>query len=360
MPIPIRPIAMAICALTAGVSHAQLRTPASAQSRTLISQTPRTIKGLSPVLNPKYRLPSIAVAERGELPIPEPAPSYVFAMPAAHPYVVEIAIDWETLGRRPADFTFDFGDGQRAPASRVLQHDYRPAMNHRNRETRFDTRLIDQRGNVVEARILTIASPIAMSREMGFVQAEMVPPRVEALSCPVRVEAVITNHEPETVTYTRFLRTFQPCMPGEAPIVQDTDLETAVGSGVIREGIARPGVLGNRRQRAQPGLLELRSGRSTRLQYTIPCEKAANMCVASWTLVGRTHDGRKAYADFHAEIGRNSFRAEASSRQMTQFLNELITEGLVANPDQISSDTLRTLALEGHITQTPDGWEVIK
>lgn len=337
--------AAAFCALAAtSGAQAQLRN-GSGTSRAAVKQrvkTPRT--QLRQSANPK---------------------GYRFATDPARPYQVSFIVDWAKLGLRPQrGFTFDFGDGQRAPVRPgAVEHNYRSTVDHREPRNRFHTQLIDPQGKVVAERVLTVGSSIAMSRQMGFAQAEMNPPSAQALSCPARTEVVITNHEAERVGYERFLRRFQPCDPTQKAFVQDTDLQTAVGRQVGQaDGQAGRAVLGRHgdRGRDRAGRLILEPGASMRLNFDVPCEKTVDMCVVSWTLVGRTERGMPAYADFHAEVNRNPFRLEEIQRFRSAFLNELVETGLVRDPTVIDASTLHQLALDGRIVQTPTGWEVVK
>jgi hypothetical protein len=289
-------------------------------------------------------------------------PAFSAGMLNNRPYVVEFHLDDPRL----AGHVYDFGDGQRARATTVVQHDYRPAMTHRTRTQRFDVRLLDPTGRVVSGRTLTLVSDVAVSREMGFAQGSFTSPQPDTdLACPFAQPMTLTNHEPVRVVYDRFIRTLHPCDPTAEPITQNVNLHTGlrvarVGRGVRIDEPISSTLAERQRRRPSAGAITLDPGASVQGEIALGCEETVDACVVSWRLVGRTADGRKAYADTHAEIARNAYMTQDLNRFEAAFLDALVARELVPDPLQIDAATLRRLEAEGQITRTESGWEVVQ
>ncbi|MCA9527431.1 MAG: hypothetical protein KC549_14170 [Myxococcales bacterium] len=283
-------------------------------------------------------------------PADDPGPfSGVTGVPG-RAYTVDFHLDARQVTRRAR---VRFSDGTVARAARRVRHDFGPAMDHRRPTTRFEVSLLDDAGAVVGTTTVDLVSAIALSRRMGFAQAGVEPPMAQAAMCPFRATVTLTNHEAEAVTYGGYLRQLSPCDPREAPFVQSLSLATMVGPGVDPP-------LEDQRIGRTPGSLRLLPGESRAVDLVLPCSDAADICVASWNFIGRTESGRKAYAAFHAELGRNPYRVEAVGRRDAAFLDALVDGGLVpADTTVIDHDLLDRLEAEGRIANTPNGWEVI-
>lgn len=330
-----RGAALAACAFSAAPAHAQV--------------LGRVDFGVNRLVNNSVRIAQRIVP-----------PAFSAGMLNDRPYVVEFHLDDPRLDGH----VYDFGDGQRARATTVVQHDFRPAMTHRTRTQDFAVRLLDRSGRVVSTRRLTLVSDVAVSREMGFAQSTLTTDRPDTdLACPFVQPMVLTNHESVPVVYDRFIRTLHSCDPTAEPITQNVDLHTGlriarVGQGARIASPISPALAERQRRRPSAGAVELAPGASVQGEIALGCEETVDTCVVSWRLIGRTADGRKAYADTHAEVARNPHMLQDLNRFEAAFLDELVARDLVPDPLQINTATLRRLETEGRITRTENGWEV--
>jgi hypothetical protein len=242
-----------------------------------------------------------------------------------------------------------FGDGQTTTtAEPFVSHDYSNAIKHAERYTQFTAIVVETSTNLASARNIAVASSFALSREMGFVQAD-VESTVTKTGTGFVVGLDVRNHHKAPIVLERYIKQYLPCDTRQAPRYQDVMAEAVFGQGAA---ITRPG--GPR----TPGTVALGVGGLVRTRLVMPLEKVPeDTCVIGFNLIGRADDRRPVYGSFYLPVRRNERRTTPVTDPKTlAALAGLVQDDLVPSADRVTGEDLYLLWQKGKVARTGNGW----
>ncbi len=163
-------------------------------------------------------------------------------------------VDFHAVLRGPGQaraYQWQFGDGTTATTREpFVSHDYSAAMAQQDKFSYFNTTVTVSGPGLVSARRIALGSSFAMSRSMGFVQAD-VRHTVTKSAQGLVVGYQIRNHHGTPITFTKYLKQYLPCDYQQPTAIQSVAAETVLGPN---PGITHPGA------RPTPGNLTVRGG----------------------------------------------------------------------------------------------------
>ena len=138
-------------------------------------------------------------------------------------------VDFHAVLRGPAQaraYLWQFGDGTTATTREpFVSHDYSAAMTQQDKFSYFNATVTVSGPGLVSARRIALGSSFAMSRSMGFVQAD-VRHTVTKSAQGLVVGYQIRNHHGTPITFTQYLKQYLPCDYQQPTAIQSVAAET--------------------------------------------------------------------------------------------------------------------------------------
>jgi hypothetical protein len=265
-----------------------------------------------------------------------------------HRYRVDFRakLDGRPRGRA---YLWYFGDGETATTTEpFVSHDYSKSMKHAERYTQFTAIVLETGSNLASARNIAVASSFALSREMGFVQAD-VESTVTKTGQGFVVGLDVRNHHKAPLVLNRYIKQYLPCDTRVAPRYQEVAAESVFGTGAT---ITRPpGAL-------TPGTVTLPVGGQVRSRLVLPLERVPeDTCVIGFNLIGQTAERRPVYGNFYLPVRRNPQRTTPLTDPKTlDALAGLVQDQLLPSADRVTGEDLYLLWQRGKVARTGSGW----
>jgi hypothetical protein len=250
---------------------------------------------------------------------------------------------------RARAYQWSFGDGTTAVTQTpFVSHDYAPELTPSAKFSYFNVTVTETASNLSSARRIAVGSSFALSRSMGFVQAE-VKTGVMKLPQGFVVSVDIANHHKSSITLNRYIKQYLPCDNREATRTQIVAAESALGSS--NAIVHPPGV-------KSPGRVTVAKNTSVRTRLVLPLEDIPpETCGLGFNLIGTSSDRKPVYGSFYVKVRQNPlFTVKVSDPTTLLALEHLGDNQLVDDLDMIPADELHELTQRGFIERTRDGW----
>jgi hypothetical protein len=246
-------------------------------------------------------------------------------------------------------YFWQFGDGTTATTREpFVSHDYSAAMEQQDKFTYFNASVTATGPGLISTRRIAIGSSFAMSRSMGFIQAD-VKHTLTPTGQGFVVGYQIRNHHGTPITFRQYLKQYLPCDYRQPTTIQAVAAETVLGTNPAighPPGAPTPGDLTIRGGTGATGRLVLR-------QEQIPPET----CALGFTLIGESEDRKPAYGNFYVKVRQNPrFTTPVANARTLAALEYLDKNNLVPNADEITAEQLYLLEQRGFIERTRNGW----
>ena len=247
-------------------------------------------------------------------------------------------------------YLWQFGDGTTTTTREpFVTHDYSAAMTQQDKFSYFNATVTATGPGLISARRIAVGSSFAMSRSMGFVQAD-VKHTISRTAQGFVVGYQIRSHHGTPITFKQYLKQYLPCDYRQPTAIQTVAAETVLGPNpaiVHPPGTASPGNLTVRGDRA--GV----TGRLVLREEQLPPET----CAIGFTLIGESEDRKPAYGSFYVKVRQNPrFTSPVTNPRTLAALEYLDKNNLVPDADEISAEQLYLLEQRGFIERTPNGW----
>jgi hypothetical protein len=246
-------------------------------------------------------------------------------------------------------YLWQFGDGTTATTREpFVSHDYSAAMEQQDKFSYFNATVTASGPGLVSARRIAVGSSFAMSRSMGFIQAD-VKHTLTPTGQGFVVGYQIRNHHGAPITFSQYLKQYLPCDYRQPTAIQTVAAETVLGTNPAIShppGTPTPGNLTIRGGTGATGRLVLR-------QEQIPPET----CALGFTLIGESEDRKPVYGNFYVKVRQNPrFTTPVTNARTLTALEYLDKNNLVPNADAITAEQLYLLEQRGFIERTRTGW----
>ena len=87
---------------------------------------------------------------------------------------------------------------------------------------------------------------------------------------------------------------------------------------------------------------------------------ASDICVLGYHFTGITGSGLPVEADLYYELRPDPAETQTvTDGDFVSFLNQLVSEGLVADPSRVTTQELFQLQQSGKIRRLGEGWEIV-
>jgi hypothetical protein len=210
------------------------------------------------------------------------------------------------------------------------------------------------------AKTIIIMNPSVLTRKKGYIQLlSSTSRRLRRQSSGVLVgDFVISNIEPEPITFSHAREELAFCDPRRGSTSRDTPLDTIFQAVAGRQPSPRAG------PRPQPprgtGVLAARESIEGRLSLD-ESRFAGDICGVTFRLFGQAERGLRVFASLHFQVRANPYLTRPVNDSATRaFLAELVQKRLVSDAQMISLEDLYRLEREGKISRGPKGWEVLR
>jgi hypothetical protein len=252
-------------------------------------------------------------------------------------------------GQRARSYQWSFGDGTTAVTQTpFVSHDFAPELTPSAKFSYFNVIVTEAASNLASGRRIAVGSSFALSRSMGFVQAE-VQTAVNRVPQGLIVAMEIANHHTTSVTLNRYVKQYLPCDAREPTRSQMVVAEAVLGSN---NAIVHPAGA------KSPGRLTVAKNGTVKSRLILPMEDIPpETCALGFNLIGTSTDRKQVYGSFYVKVRQNPlFTAKVTDGATLLTLEQLGTNLLVPDPDEIPADKLHELAQRGFIERTRTGW----
>jgi hypothetical protein len=260
-------------------------------------------------------------------------------------------VDFQAVLRRgrARAYQWTFGDGTTAVTQTpFVSHDFAPELTPAAKFSYFNVTVTETASNLWSARRIAVGSSFALSRSMGFVQAD-VRAGVNKLPQGFVVGLDIANHHTTAITLDRYIKQYLPCDNREPTRMQIVAAESVLGPS---NAIVHP------RGVKSPGRLTVARQGTVKTRLTLSLEDIPpETCGLGFNLIGNSVDGKPVYGNFYVKVRQNpSFTTKVTDSRTLLTLEQLGNNQVVDDPDEIPADELHELAERGFIERTRNGW----